>query len=139
MPHITRKLPTALLTAAFLGGCSTYQADHTSLSGEQVYQQTCIVCHGTGLNEAPRYQDKIAWKKLVEEGQVILSAHGWVGVRGMPPQGGNPNLSLVEFSRGVTYMGRGVGADWQYPDAAMLAEIEKEIVLRRKELAEKTH
>lgn len=132
------------LAIALAGGCATFgqkqaERQQAKMTGEQVYKGTCSACHDTGLNGAPRYQDKAAWGKLLEEGQVILSAHGWVGLGGMPPQGGNPNLTLEEFSRAVAFMGRGVGSDWQDPTAEMLAEIENEIVVRRKELAEKPH
>ena len=134
----TRKTVALALAGLFVSGCSSYQAADTGLkSGHQVYTETCSVCHAEGVNNAPRYADKAAWAKLLEEGQVILSAHGWVGMGGMPPQGGNPNLTLQEFSRAVTHMARGAGADWQDPDAAMLQEIQQEILLRRKELAGK--
>jgi hypothetical protein len=57
----------------------------------------------------------------------------------MPAQGGNPDLTVEEFSRAVAHMGRSVGGDWQDPGPAMLTEIEREIVLRRQQLAEKPH
>lgn len=127
---------------AGLGGCMSSPKGSESgkewMAGEQVYAQTCAACHASGVVEAPVYGDKTRWQKLLEEGQVVLSAHGWVGLGAMPPQGGNPDLRLEEFARAVTYMGRGVGADWPDPDAEMLEEIREEIVLRRHELAEKS-
>jgi len=130
----------ALALAGLLGAaCAPLKPEAQVLkTGEQVYSETCAACHAGGVSGAPRYQNESDWQKLLDEGQVILSAHGWVGVRAMPPQGGNPALSLEEFSRAVAYMGRAVGAGWQAPDAAMLEAIEREVVLRREEMAEKT-
>jgi len=139
MPFSPRYMPVIAALTALTAACSTSLKSDVKMTGEQVYQQTCIACHGTGVNNAPRYQDKTGWAKLLEEGQVVLSAHGWVGVRGMPAQGGNPTLSLDEFGRAVAYMGRGVGADWQDPDADMLTAIEQEVEARRKELAATNH
>lgn len=56
----------------------------------------------------------------------MLTAHAWVGVRAMPPRGGDPNLSLEEFARAVAYMARSAGADWKDPDDEMLEEIREE-------------
>lgn len=92
-------------------------------SGEQVYRETCITCHGPGLAKAPRLGDKAAWSKLIAEGQPVLTAYGWVGVRGMPPKGGRADLSLEEFAHATAWMVRAAGGDWQDPDAKMMARI----------------
>ncbi len=102
------------------------QSAATLKSGEQVYRETCMVCHGPGLANAPRLGDKQAWGKLIAEGQSVLTAHGWVGVRGMPPKGGRSDLSLEEFARALAWMVRGSGGNWQDPDARMLDSIRAE-------------
>jgi cytochrome c5 len=103
-------------------------------TGEQVYRGVCQTCHATGLSGAPKYGDEANWHHLIDEGQEVLTAHGWVGVRAMPPRGGQWDLPLQDFARAVAYMARAGGADWQDPDAAMLARIEAEITKRRAEL-----
>lgn len=95
-------------------------------SGEQVYRETCRVCHGPGLAGAPRPGDRPAWGKLIAEGQAVLTAHGWVGVRAMPPKGGRNDLSLEEFARAVAWMARASGGNWQDPDARLLERIRVE-------------
>lgn len=95
-------------------------------SGEQVYRETCMACHGPGLANAPRLGDKKAWGKLIAEGQHVLTAHGWVGVRAMPPKGGRNDLSLEEFARAVAWMVRESGGNWKDPDARMLERIRSE-------------
>ena len=77
------------------------------------------------------------WEELIEEGQEVLTAHGWVGVRGMPPRGGRPDLPLEQFAAAVVYMARSAGADWQAPGPAMLTGIREEITARKSELADK--
>ncbi|MCZ8252833.1 MAG: c-type cytochrome [Hylemonella sp.] len=95
-------------------------------SGEQVYRETCVVCHGPGLANAPRPGDRQVWGKLMAEGQAVLTAHGWVGVRAMPPKGGRNDLSLEEFARAVAWMARESGGNWQDPDARLLERIRAE-------------
>jgi cytochrome c5 len=95
-------------------------------SGEQVYKDVCRACHASGVAKAPKTGDQDDWEKLREEGQAVVTAHGWVGVRGMPPKGGRPNLSLEEFARATAWMARSAGADWQDPDDDMLEEIREE-------------
>lgn len=95
-------------------------------SAEQVYKEVCMVCHATGVANAPKFGDKKMWAPLIAEGQAVLTAHAWVGVRGMPPKGGNPNLSQEEFSRAVAYMARAAGGSWKDPDAKMLTAIKAE-------------
>jgi cytochrome c5 len=95
-------------------------------SGEQVCKEVCMVCHAAGVANAPKFGDKKMWVPLIAEGQAVLTAHAWVGVRGMPAKGGNPNLSLEEFSRAAAHLARAAGGNWKDPDAKMLAAIKAE-------------
>ncbi|MGH8620239.1 MAG: c-type cytochrome [Burkholderiales bacterium] len=95
-------------------------------SGAQVYQETCAVCHATGVDNAPKFGDKTTWAPRILQGQAALTAEAWSGVRAMPPRGGNLSLTLDEFSRAVATMARAAGAPWKDPDAALLAEIQAE-------------
>lgn len=95
-------------------------------SGEAVYKSTCIACHAAGVANAPKFGDAKIWAPLIKEGQAVLTAHAWVGVRGMPPKGGNPNLSLEDFSKAVAFMANAAGGKWQDPDAKMLSAIQAE-------------
>ena len=95
-------------------------------SGEHVYKEVCFACHATKVEKAPQFGDRKAWAPLIKEGQHVLTAHAWVGVRNMPPRGGKPDLELEEFARAVAYMARSAGGRWQDPDAAMLAKIRAE-------------
>jgi cytochrome c5 len=106
-------------------------------SGEQVYKDTCASCHSTKFEKAPQLGDRKAWAPLIKEGQHILTSHAWVGVRNMPPRGGDPSLSLEEFSRATAHMARASGGKWKDPDAAMLGKIRAEAKRREQQLKKK--
>lgn len=120
-----------LCCGTVLAGAASAQ---TPKSGEQVYREVCFACHAAGVANAPRFGDKKVWAPLIGEGQAVLTADAWVGVRGMPPKGGKPDLSQEEFSRAVAYMARAAGGKWQDPDAGMLARIKAEEQRRIKKL-----
>ncbi len=100
-------------------------------SGENTYKQVCAACHGAGVLNAPKFGDKAKWAPLIAEGQATLTAHAYFGVRGMPPKGGNPNLSIEGFSDAVVYMVNNSGGNWKTPDAKMIAAINKELEARK--------
>jgi cytochrome c5 len=100
-------------------------------SGENTYKQVCTACHATGVLNAPKFGDKAKWAPLIAEGQVTLTAHAYVGVRGMPPKGGNPNLSIEAFSDALVYMVNNSGGNWKSPDAQTIAAINKEVEARK--------
>lgn len=100
-------------------------------SGENTYKQVCASCHGAGVLNAPKFGDKAKWAPLIAEGQVTLTAHAYFGVRGMPPKGGNPNLSVEGFADALVYMVNNSGGKWTSPDAKTVAAINKEIEARK--------
>ncbi|CAM3816403.1 c-type cytochrome [Polynucleobacter arcticus] len=105
--------------------------------GENTYKQVCAACHSSGVLNAPKVGDKAKWAPLIAEGQVVLTAHGYVGVRSMPAKGGNPNLSVEGFSDAVAYMVNKSGGNWKSPDAKTLTAINKEIEARKADLNRK--
>ena len=107
-------------------------ADEKERIGEQTYKAVCAVCHAAGVANAPKLGDKNVWKPLIDEGQVILTAHGYVGVRAMPPKGGKPDLSIEQFAEALNYMVNNSGGQWSTPDKAMLEKINEEITRRKK-------
>ena len=116
-----------------LGSTAAFAAV-ASDSGEEVYRETCAACHATKFDKAPQLGDRKAWAPLIREGQHVLTAHAWVGVRNMPPRGGKDDLSLEAFARAVAYMARESGGRWKDPDDAMLAKIRAEEKNRLRQL-----
>jgi cytochrome c5 len=124
----------ALLIAVFSLSIS---AAASAQSGENTYKQVCVSCHGSGVLNAPKFGDKAKWAPLIAEGQVTLTAHAYVGVRAMPPKGGNPNLTVETFSDALVYIVNNSGGKWTSPDAKTVAAINKEIEERKASLNKK--
>lgn len=127
------KKETYFLALALLGASGLALAQ----SGENTYKQVCAACHGSGVLNAPKFGDKAKWAPLIAEGQVTLTAHAYVGVRAMPPKGGNPNLSIETFSDALVYMVNNSGGNWKSPDAQTVAAINKEVETRKAGLNKK--
>jgi len=76
--------------------------------GQQVYQATCVVCHGAGIAGAPKLDDKGQWATRIAKGVDTLYASAVNGVQGsagvIPARGGNPALSDAEVRAAVDYM-----------------------------------
>lgn len=103
-------------------------------NGMKTYMAVCTACHTAGVAGAPKLGDKQKWAPLIAEGQVIITAHGYVGVRDMPARGGKPDLTVAEFADALNYMVNQSGGDWKKPDAATMNKINAEIVRRQKEM-----
>ncbi len=95
-----------------------------TLSGDVVYQQNCLACHGSGAMGAPMFGDKGAWAPRIAQGYETLVKHAVEGIRMMPARGGNANLSDAEVANAVVYMANEAGAKFTAPaaDAPVAAE-----------------
>jgi cytochrome c5 len=125
------------ITASYLFSvCTLLMFSGASLanSGESTYKQVCASCHTPGVAGAPKLGDNAKWATLIKEGQVQITAHGYVGVRGMPAKGGKPDLGVNDFAASVVYMANQSGANWKNPDDAMLKKIDAEIQRRKAQL-----
>lgn len=116
---------------------STLLPNIVMANGETTYKQVCMACHTSGVAGAPKLGDKAKWAPLIKEGQAILTAHGYVGIRGMPAKGGKSDLSVENFAKALVYMVNQSGGSWKNPDEKMLKAIDAEIEARKKELAKK--
>lgn len=124
-----RSKPAFVLLSCLLGVSASNLA--LAQSGENTYKQVCASCHGAGVLNAPKFGDKAKWAPLIAEGQAILTAHAYYGVRAMPPKGGNPNLSIEGFADALVYMVNNSGGNWKTPDTKMIAAINKELEARK--------
>jgi cytochrome c5 len=73
-------------------------------SGQEIYQQACAACHGTGAAGAPKTGDQAAWKARIAQGIPTLYTHAIGGIRMMPAKGGNASLSDAEVKAAVDYL-----------------------------------
>ena len=73
LPMKATNLRLWALSLGLIASCAQAQ---TVRQGEEVYQRTCVACHGTGAQGAPKLGDKAKWKPLIAEGQAVLTSHG---------------------------------------------------------------
>ncbi len=80
----------------------------TAVDGKQIYDTSCVACHGAGIAGAPRVGDLDAWANRIGTGlenMVANAINGFQGSQGMmPAKGGNPSLSDEEIEAAVEYM-----------------------------------
>jgi cytochrome c5 len=78
------------------------------LSGEEVYSQACVACHGAGIAGAPKFGDKAAWAERLAQGADTLHKHALAGYQGkagfMPAKGGRTDLTDQSVMNAVDYM-----------------------------------
>jgi cytochrome c5 len=112
--------------------CTVMASAATFASGEDTYMAECANCHSKAVANSPQLGDATKWAPLIAEGQVIITAHGYVGVRAMPAKGGKHDLTVEGFSAALNHMVNQSGGNWQKPDSKMMAAIQAEIVARQK-------
>lgn len=81
--------------------------DATAMSGEQVYNNVCGVCHESGAGGAPQLEPP-AWQERIDKGRETLVSHAINGFQGnsgmMPAKGGRMDLSDEQVRKAVDYM-----------------------------------
>lgn len=85
---------------------------HVEKSGEEVVNQACMACHGSGVMNSPKIGDSAAWGPRIALGYETLTKHAIEGVRTMPARGGNPDLSDSEIAKAVAFMANQSGASF---------------------------
>jgi mono/diheme cytochrome c family protein len=82
----------------------------SSLTGQQVYLQACLVCHGDdGTGGMPGVPDLSGNKALFEDQERLLSRmKQGISTPGapvtMPPNGGNPDLTEDQIKAALDYL-----------------------------------
>lgn len=88
-------------------------APRVEKTGEQVYNEVCANCHGSGALGSPKYKDAGAWGKRIAQGYDTLLTHALKGFNKMPPRGGDADLTDLEVARGMVYMTNAAGAKFE--------------------------
>jgi len=73
-------------------------------SGEEVYNGTCVSCHGTGAAGAPKFGDKAAWAPRIAKGNDALLSSVKNGLNAMPPKGTCMTCSDDDLRAAIAYM-----------------------------------
>jgi cytochrome c5 len=83
---------------------ATTTASTGAANGKAVYDETCHVCHATGLAGSPKFGDKAAWAPRIATGTEALHKAAINGLNAMPPRGGNASLTDAQVKAAVDYM-----------------------------------
>jgi cytochrome c5 len=101
----TTAAPTAGAASAPTAGAPAATATASAGGeGKAVYDQTCHVCHATGLAGSPKFGDKAAWAPRIATGMDKLYNAALHGLNAMPPKGGNTALTDAQVKAAVDYM-----------------------------------
>jgi cytochrome c5 len=73
-------------------------------TGEQVVKAQCAKCHAEGVGGAPKIGDLQAWVQRMKQGLPYLVSSAIHGHGGMPPRGGQANLTDTEIRSAILYM-----------------------------------
>jgi cytochrome c5 len=86
---------------------------HVDMTGEQVFNNVCTNCHGSGALGSPKFKDKTAWAPRIAKGWDMLLSHAFTGFNKMPSRGGEPDLTDIEVARAIAYMTNAAGATFE--------------------------
>ncbi len=86
--------------------CGVVVADSGSgaMSGQQVYDKFCFICHAAAVGGAPLFGDAASWQPRIAKGMDAMMATTLSGLNAMPPRGTCMACSDEELSAAVTYM-----------------------------------
>ena len=72
--------------------------------GKEGYEKNCAVCHATDTMGAPMVGDSKTWEKVTSKGLQKVMSNAIDGMGGMPPKGGNPDLTEWQIQLILDYM-----------------------------------
>ena len=78
--------------------------DKSMSKAEKMYNNTCKLCHGSDNMGAPKVGDAVAWKEVTAKGFDKVLYNAVNGVGGMPPKGGNDDLTPSQIREIVKFM-----------------------------------
>jgi cytochrome c5 len=99
---------TALAIKPEGGATAAAGAAEMPKTGDELFQQTCSACHGTGIAGAPKAGDKAAWGPRIAQGKDTLYQHALQGFTGkagmMPAKGGRTDAPDALVKEAVDHM-----------------------------------
>ena len=104
-PIAAKPVAAAPVSPATIAAEATPAAPKPDLArGQQVYRQSCAVCHDKGIAGAPKPGDAPAWSARLAQGLDVLYKTALQGKGAMPAKGGNPSLADSDVKAAVDFM-----------------------------------
>ncbi|MGJ8679182.1 c-type cytochrome [Paraglaciecola sp.] len=91
-----------------VAGAKAETASTGPRSGADVYNKSCVACHGVGVLGAPKLQDAGDWSPRLEKGFDQVWKNAINGVGGMPPKGTCGDCSDDELKAAIEHMIEGL-------------------------------
>lgn len=89
MPLIARIAFAIALTGLPIQHAAADTLAAVNPAGEKLYKSACVVCHASGVANAPKLGDKQAWTPFLAQGTDALLVTVLKGKGAMPPRGGS--------------------------------------------------
>lgn len=87
----------------FLLPCIDYS--YAAMSGKEIYQQYCSVCHASGLAGAPKFQSKEDWSARMKQKHLDgLVDSAIKGINAMPAKGTCQACFAADIREAIKYM-----------------------------------
>lgn len=77
-------------------------------SGGDIYNSSCIACHGSGVLGAPKKDDAAGWGPRLENGFDAVWQNAINGIGGMPPMGTCGDCSNDDIKAAIEFMIEGI-------------------------------
>jgi len=104
-PIAAKPVQAAPVSPATIAAEATPVAPKPDLAhGQQIYRQSCAVCHDKGIAGAPKLGDATAWSARLAQGMDVLYSTALRGKGAMPAKGGNPSLADSDVKAAVDFM-----------------------------------
>lgn len=87
-----------------IGALACLATPAMAADGKAVYDKTCVVCHASGVANAPKLGDKAAWAPRIATGNDAMLSSVVKGKGAMPPKAGAPDLSEADLKAAIVYM-----------------------------------
>ena len=108
----------AVLLAGALVMADFARAQPAERGGKAVYEAQCSKCHATGVDGAPKVDDRAAWIPRMKGGLNATVRSAARGHGKMPARGGVADLTDNELRAAILYMFYPAGADLKPRDAS---------------------
>ncbi len=83
-------------------------ADAGPKSGADIYNASCVACHGSGVLGAPKLQDAGDWAPRMEKGFDTVWENAINGINAMPAMGTCGSCSNDDIKAAIEYMIEGL-------------------------------
>jgi cytochrome c5 len=85
-------------------GAATASAASGPKNPADIYQASCMACHGSGVLGAPKLGDAAAWGERLAKGMDTLTANAISGINAMPPKGTCATCSDDDIRATIQYI-----------------------------------